>query len=180
VLSHSARAINRAHRVNTVSSASPQHLKERPAKRARAGPAKAGNSARVAFPKRGRGCLSELPAVPLDILFEVGGLRCPVIEAASEPRTLKIFGHLHPSSLLSLSRVNKAFRSLLLSRGSSFLWNACFKLCGAPTSPVDMSPPAWAHLLFGGAYCYVSNLGSNVLSTIEILTSRSRVVARSQ
>jgi len=36
------------------------------------------------------------------------------------------------------------------------LWNTCFKLCSAPASPAEVSPQAWAHLLFGGAYCYVS------------------------
>jgi hypothetical protein len=69
----------------------------------------------------------------------------------------QIFGHLHPSDLLALIRVNKAFRAMLLSRGSSFLWNRCLRFCDIPTTPADMSPPAWAHLLFGGAYCYVSN-----------------------
>ncbi|KAI0275537.1 hypothetical protein BGY98DRAFT_1098786 [Russula aff. rugulosa BPL654] len=106
--------------------------------------------ARSGLSKRGRAsCLSELPMMPLDILFE-------------------IFSHLHPSDLLSLSRVNKAFRFQLLSSGSSSLWNTCFRLCSAPTTPVDMSPASWANLLFGGAYCYVSNFCSNELSTIKI------------
>ncbi|KAH9986004.1 hypothetical protein BJV74DRAFT_952025 [Russula compacta] len=127
-----------------VNTAPSLHLKEHPAKRAKADQARVGNN--VGLPaKRFRGRLSELPTMPLDILYE-------------------IFGHLHPSDLLSLSRVNKAFRSVLMSRNSSFLWNACFKLCGAPTSPVDMSPPAWAHLLFGSAHCY--NCGAKPVTRI--------------
>ncbi|KAN0109267.1 hypothetical protein V8E52_009451 [Russula decolorans] len=119
-----------------VTPASPEHVKERPAKRSKVDPTMAGNVARSGLPKRGRAsCLSELPTMPLDILFE-------------------IFSHLHPSDLLSLSRVNKEFRSQLLSSGFLSLWNVCFRLCGAPTTPVDMSSASWAHLLFGGAYCY--------------------------
>ena len=30
-----------------------------------------------------------------------------------------------------------------------------------------MSPASWAHLLFGGAYCYVSNLCFNELLTLK-------------
>ena len=63
--------------------------------------------------------------------------------------------------------MNKAFRLQLLSSGSSSLWNTCFRLCSAPTTPVDMSPASWANLLFGGAYCYVSDFCSNELSTIK-------------
>ncbi|KAI0275539.1 hypothetical protein BGY98DRAFT_1188376 [Russula aff. rugulosa BPL654] len=119
-----------------VTPAAPKHVKERPAKRVKVGQAVTRNIARSGPPKRGRAsCLSELPMMPLDILFE-------------------IFSHLHPSDLLSLSRVNKAFRSQLLSSGFLSLWNTCFRLCGTPTTPVDMSPASWAHLLFGGAYCY--------------------------
>jgi len=36
------------------------------------------------------------------------------------------------------------------------LWNTCFKLCSAPAAPAEVSPQAWAQLLLGGAYCYVS------------------------
>ena len=93
---------------------------------------------------------------------------------------VQIFSHLLPSDLLSVSRVNRAFRAVLLSRNSSFLWNACLRLCGAPPSPSDMSPPAWTHLLFGGAYCYVSNpLFSRIIHT-QTQTPQSRVVAQSR
>jgi hypothetical protein len=162
-----------------VTPASPEHVKERPAKRAKVDPAIAGNIARSAPPKRGRAsCLSELPMMPLDILFEVCSFRL-VIQVTSDGHAVKIFSHLHPSDLLSLSHVNKEFRSQLLSSGFLSLWNACFRLCGSPITPVDTSPASWAHLLFGGAYCYVSNLYSNELSN-QIQTSRSRVAARNQ
>ena len=127
----------------------------------------AGNIARSGLPKRGRAsCLSELPKMPLDVLFEVCTFRL-VIQFTSERHAVQIFSHLHPSDLLSLSRVNKEFRSLLSSNGFLSLWNTCFRLCGTPTTPVDMSPASWAHLLFGGAYCYVSNLCSNELSILK-------------
>ena len=82
-------AINYVPCVDVVSAASPQHLKERPAKRARVAPTKAGNSVRVGLSKRGRGCLSALPTLPLDVLFEVCSLRCLVIEATSEGHILR-------------------------------------------------------------------------------------------
>lgn len=34
---------------------------------------------------------------------------------------------------------------------------------------MDMSPSAWAHLLFGGAYCYVSNLKPRIFFTIKYI-----------
>ena len=72
----------------------------------------AGNSTKPGLPKRGRAsCLSELPIMPLDILFEVCSFRL-VMQSTSEGHTAQIFSLLHPSDLLSLSRVNKAFRSL--------------------------------------------------------------------
>src|SRR5260221_10439437 len=91
---------------------------------------------------------------------------------------VQIFSHLHPSDLLSVSRVNRAFRGVLLSRNSSFLWNACLRLCDAPPSPSDMAPPAWTHLLFGGAYCYVSSPLFTRIIHSQTQTSQSRVVAQ--
>ncbi len=74
--------------MDVVRTAPPQHLKEPPAKRARVGPAKVGNSARIVT-KRGRaGCLSDLPTVPLDVLFEVRSLRYFMIEDTSGGLTL--------------------------------------------------------------------------------------------
>jgi hypothetical protein len=85
----------------------------------------------------------------------------------------KIFGHLLPSDLLTLSRVNKDFRQLLMSRRSLFLWKRSYNLVSdAPPCPEDMSEPAWAHLLFGGNYCYVCYLTTS--SFFKILLDSNR------
>ena len=76
-------------RLNIVDVASRQRLKEPPAKRAKVGPATVAKTRRAGLPRRGRGCLSQLPTVPLDILFEVRSLRCLVMEATSEGPTLR-------------------------------------------------------------------------------------------
>ncbi|KAI0268004.1 hypothetical protein BGY98DRAFT_938327 [Russula aff. rugulosa BPL654] len=120
--------------------ASAKYLKEYTAKRARESEdqaIQAGSSARVGLFKRARGCSSKFSTLRLSLEILSG-----------------VFSCLHPSDLVSLSRVNKDFRSLLLSHSSSVTWDTCFKLCGAPASPADVSPQAWTHLLFGGAYCY--------------------------
>ncbi|KAI0250347.1 hypothetical protein BJV78DRAFT_591563 [Lactifluus subvellereus] len=115
---------------------SPSPPPENLAKRAKITSSNNGDNAKIGPSKRVRGRLSELPTMPLDILYE-------------------ILGHLPPSDLLSLSRVTKAFRQLLMSRRSLFLWKTSYSLVPeVPTCPEDMSEPAWAHLLFGGAYCY--------------------------
>ncbi|KAI0267132.1 hypothetical protein BC834DRAFT_1040925 [Gloeopeniophorella convolvens] len=113
-----------------MSSPSPE---ERPIKRPRRAE---DQEKRSALSRRVRGRLSELPSMPLDILYE-------------------IFAHLPPADLISLARVNKSFRRVLMSRGSSFLWKESYELVpDVPPCPEDMTEPAWAHLLFGGSYCY--------------------------
>lgn len=81
-------SLNCATCVNVVSTSSSQDLIERPAKRARVGLGKADStgSTRVGHPKRGRGCLSELPTMILDVLFEVCSLRSLIIENTSDAR----------------------------------------------------------------------------------------------
>ncbi|KAH9972429.1 hypothetical protein BGW80DRAFT_1314332 [Lactifluus volemus] len=109
-------------------------IEEPPSKRTKVNQAKnRGNVKSILF-KRFHGCLSELPTMPLDVLYE-------------------IFVHLSPADLLSLGRVSKAFRFVLMSRQSSFLWNASLYNFGAPPCPQDMCPPAWSHLLFGSTNC---------------------------
>ncbi|KAI9507424.1 hypothetical protein F5148DRAFT_114337 [Russula earlei] len=109
---------------------------ERPSKRARTTSHTNRRNASSGLFKRMQGRLSALPTMPLDVIYE-------------------ILGHLLPSDLLSLSRVDRAFCDLLISRRSSFLWRASYRLIpDVPTCPKDMSEPAWAHLLFGGAYCH--------------------------
>ncbi|KAI0041814.1 hypothetical protein FA95DRAFT_1526125 [Auriscalpium vulgare] len=88
-------------------------------------------------PRRLRGRLSTLLTMPLDIAFE-------------------IFGHLPPADLIQLTRVSKAFRKILLTRRVSWLWKASYALDpNVPPCPEDMTLPAWAHLLFGGAFCHM-------------------------
>ncbi|KAI0045651.1 hypothetical protein FA95DRAFT_1680319 [Auriscalpium vulgare] len=94
-------------------------------------------SASSGLSRRLRGRLSDLPTMPLDILFE-------------------IFSYLPPSDLIYLARVTKPFRQVLLSRRqSALLWTQSYELVpDVPRCPEDMSEPAWAHFLFGGSYCY--------------------------
>jgi hypothetical protein len=64
----------------------PLSIEGPPPKRARVNLAKnKGNSKGVLF-KRSRGCLSELPTMPLDILYEVGSISCLSALGISENR----------------------------------------------------------------------------------------------
>ncbi|KAI0044437.1 hypothetical protein FA95DRAFT_1545043 [Auriscalpium vulgare] len=106
----------------------------------------------IGQPRAKRGRLSVLPTLPLEILHE-------------------IFGHLPPDALIKLTRTSKAFRQFLLSRQSLFLWRDSYNLVpDAPPCPDDMSVRAWAHLLFGGAYCYTC--GTKNVSTILFVLRR--------
>ncbi|KAI0044430.1 hypothetical protein FA95DRAFT_1562237 [Auriscalpium vulgare] len=103
-------------------------------------------------PRAKRGRVSVLPTLPLEILHE-------------------IFGHLPPDALIKLTRTSKAFRQFLLSRQSLFLWKDSYNLVpDAPPCPEDMSVRSWAHLLFGGAYCYTC--GTKNVSTILFVLRR--------
>ncbi|KAI0045649.1 hypothetical protein FA95DRAFT_1680317 [Auriscalpium vulgare] len=105
------------------------------------------------MPRRLRGRLSALPTMPLDILFE-------------------IFSYLPPGDLVQLARVTKPFRQVLLSRSqSALLWTQSYELVpDVPPCPEDMSEPAWAHLLFGGSYCYTC--GTKPVNKIMFLFRR--------
>jgi hypothetical protein len=71
-------------------------------------------------------------------------------------RASQIFSHLPPEDLVRLSRASKAFRQVLLSKQSTFLWKAAFADSdNAPPCPEDIAELAWANLLFGGSYCQV-------------------------
>ncbi|KAI0640853.1 hypothetical protein C8Q79DRAFT_417116 [Trametes meyenii] len=92
--------------------------------------------------KKRQKSLSVLPAMSIDILFE-------------------IFSHLTPRDLLTLSRTTKAFRALLHDRGSTTVWKAArYGVPGTPVCPDDVSEPFWANLLFGEAKC--EHCGSGV------------------
>ncbi|KAI0036950.1 hypothetical protein K488DRAFT_81691 [Vararia minispora EC-137] len=86
---------------------------------------------------RKQGRLSLLPAMPMDVLFE-------------------ILSHLPPADLLSLARTTKPLRALLLDRTRSALWRRSYThIPGCPSAPRWTSEPAWAALLFGGNYCHM-------------------------
>ncbi|KDQ15360.1 hypothetical protein BOTBODRAFT_173854 [Botryobasidium botryosum FD-172 SS1] len=104
-----------------------------PAKRAKKGTGAAAKAPQRIVRKR-TAKLSQLPSMPLDVLYEV-------------------FGHVGPADLLSLSRASKALRHILMSRKSIGLWKGAVKNAGAPECPADLSEPAWAHLIFGGSRC---------------------------
>ncbi|KAI0310926.1 hypothetical protein OF83DRAFT_1295639 [Amylostereum chailletii] len=134
VLSHATAAVNAeqessdaTERISAVDSTA-----TRPAKRT-----KSSEDHAIKKPRRRQGCLSRLPSMPLDMLFEI--FRC-----------------LHPSDLLQLARVSKPFRQILMSEKRASLWRDSYVFTdGAPLCPEGMSEPAWAHLLFGGAYCHL-------------------------
>ncbi|KAK0496976.1 hypothetical protein EDD18DRAFT_1164760 [Armillaria luteobubalina] len=80
--------------------------------------------------RRTRGKLSALLELPLDILLE-------------------IFGFLLPLDLLHLSRLNKDFRQVLMSKSSAGAWKAARQnLPGFPGPFRGMSEPAWVNLAF--------------------------------
>jgi hypothetical protein len=68
---------------------------------------------------------------------------------------VQIFGHLNPSDLLTLSRTNKALRSIIMSRKSSSVWKAARRTASIPDCPGDLSEPCWANL-FCSEHCEVS------------------------
>lgn len=70
------KVLNSAPSANLVGPSSSRRRKEQPAKRPRMNPDNAGNSAKTGLSRRVRGRLSELPTMPLDILFEVCDIRC--------------------------------------------------------------------------------------------------------
>ncbi|KAJ7870246.1 hypothetical protein B0H13DRAFT_2062096 [Mycena leptocephala] len=62
-----------------------------------------------------------------------------------------ILCHLVPEYLVNLARMNRQFRSALMSPQSRFVWKAARQnVAGtpAPDPPSDMTEPAWANLLF--------------------------------
>ncbi|KZV73653.1 hypothetical protein PENSPDRAFT_626872 [Peniophora sp. CONT] len=107
--------------------------------------------------KKGR--LSVLPTLPLDLLYE-------------------IFAHLGPTDLISLARTSKAFRSVLLSRQSSFLWREVLDASveeGYPPRPEDMTEPAWAGFFFGGSFCSLCA----AKTTLEVCWAQRRRLCKS-
>ncbi|KDQ62855.1 hypothetical protein JAAARDRAFT_188497 [Jaapia argillacea MUCL 33604] len=76
------------------------------------------------------GDLTVLLRMPMDILF-------------------KVLGHLLPLDLLNLSRTNKEFRLMIMSRTSLHLWKVSFdQFPGIPECRPNTSTPRWASLVF--------------------------------
>jgi len=70
---------------------------------------------------------------------------------------IQIFEHLHPIDLYNLIRTSKAFRSLLLGRQATAVWEEAFRRHpDIPSCPPDVSLPKWVSLLFGPPTCDVS------------------------
>lgn len=79
---------------------------------------------------------------------------------------LEIFSFLEPADLLFLSRANKAFRRVLLSKSAVSVWKAArINRGGVPNCMPNMSEVQWAHLLFGGSQCCVC--GTNGIMRID-------------
>ncbi|BGP13385.1 hypothetical protein JCM10213v2_001304 [Rhodosporidiobolus nylandii] len=101
---------------------------EKPKKRRRKGKGKARGGKR----SEDEGKLEVLTTMPVELLVE-------------------IFSHLNPSDLLSLSRVNKTYHTLLASPGSTSLWKKArerFKLPDA-TAGGGLTEMQYAQLMFG-------------------------------
>ncbi|KAL1677769.1 hypothetical protein EV122DRAFT_213547 [Schizophyllum commune] len=96
------------------------------------------NNDRNSRPRR-CGKLSALPDMPMDILYG-------------------IFRSLHPADLLHLSRTTKAFRALLMSRMSSWLWKDSYAVYAhdLPPIPDDMTIPQFMSLVYD-RICYFCN-----------------------
>ncbi|KDQ49485.1 hypothetical protein JAAARDRAFT_42903 [Jaapia argillacea MUCL 33604] len=122
----------------------------RPAKKRRKIAASSTPAPLVKKALRKKGKLSNLPQMPLDILFEVHfcHIVSPLDLILYNPSS-QIFGHLGPKDLLNLSRTSVDLSQTLLSRGSVGLWKSARILLDAPECPAGMSEPAWTDLLFG-------------------------------
>ncbi|KDR69738.1 hypothetical protein GALMADRAFT_145149 [Galerina marginata CBS 339.88] len=99
---------------------------------------------------KGRKSLSLLPAMPLDLLFE-------------------IIGFLTPKDIISVSRTNKLFRETLRSRNATTVWKAARGRLGVPEPPSDMLEAAWAALLFGNV---CQHCGARNIQQIDFLLRR--------
>lgn len=78
------KVLNYSACTNLVTPLSSRRLKGKPAKRPRMNADNAGISAKAGLSRRVRGRLSELPTVPLDILFEVCDMRCRMVSTSPD------------------------------------------------------------------------------------------------
>ena len=121
-----------------------------PAKKAKKGSGAARAKQSSAKGSRQKKSLSMLPAMPLDVLFEVkrsfisGGR--PTLTVY---RTHQVFSHLTPKDIIHLSRTSRVFRDTLMMKNATSVWKAARGRFAAPECPSNMSEPQWAVLLFG-------------------------------
>lgn len=96
--------------------------------------------------------LGSLPALPLDIFFE-------------------ITRYTAPHELLKLAWTNRTLRDVLLSSKAKNIWKAARERVspGIPVCPLDMTELEWTKLLFGGPAC---QCGSGYATRIDIALRR--------
>ncbi|KAL0070315.1 hypothetical protein AAF712_002502 [Marasmius tenuissimus] len=82
--------------------------------------------------------LGILPALPLNVLYI-------------------ILGYVNPKALVSLTRVNRAFRATLLSPETTSIWTQVRGACVVPEPWEKMNEVEWARLLFGSTNCQVGD-----------------------
>ena len=102
-----------------------------------------------------------IPDVPLDVFIEVRTLDTYLFHSGCEvlPYGSQIASHLVPADLLTLSRISKRVRQVLLSRSSRLVWAAA-RLNNVPKTPDPpsfVSEPLFACLMFGTEcmVCYI-------------------------
>jgi len=89
-----------------------------PAKKAKKGSAKRSSAKNARQTKS----LSLLPAMPMDVLFEV---KSPDNDYPLSPdRIYQIFSHLSPNDIIQLSRTNLVLQDILMTRSATFVWKA--------------------------------------------------------
>ncbi|TFK56367.1 hypothetical protein OE88DRAFT_1649621 [Heliocybe sulcata] len=88
---------------------------------------------------------SQLPLVPL----RPRGGELRRINGISYDVMLEILRRMHPADLMHLSRTTKAFRSLIMSASSKWLWECSFSQDPTlPPCPAEFSLPFWTSFLF--------------------------------
>ncbi|KAG8790972.1 hypothetical protein FRC12_010502 [Ceratobasidium sp. 428] len=97
-------------------------------------------------PNRTKGCLKDLLKMPPEIFSEIAR-------------------HLTAPDLLSLARSTKFFRSLLLSRSSTPIWDSAINnVPGLPPCPPDLSAPHYVSLIYSKT---CSECGARVLRRMD-------------
>ena len=99
---------------------------------------------------RNVGKLAGILKMPLDVFYEVCGLR-PSVHRLAWILTrwhMQIVSYMHPSDLLRISRVSKHFRSMLMTKNAVSFWRAARKTIGMPNPPPDLNDAQYVALIF--------------------------------